>query len=139
MSVHLPSPFGPGSWTGDAGPPWLSFELPTPPSKNEKMEKLGNKTPEVVAWREQADMAFMVLPPEMRRKLRAKIIGKFEAVFLHGRNNRADFHNFEEFLFDWLQSREFVENDKLCEWRSSGWSDDVMKGRVIVRLRPWLK
>ena len=118
--------------------PWLEFELPEAPSKNRKMWKLGNSTPEVLEWGKQADMAFMALPPETRKKLRATCFCRFEAEFYHGRNNRADFHNYEEFLFDWLQSRGFVANDKLCEWRSSGWSDDVPKGRVIVRLRPWM-
>ena len=121
--------------------PWLEFELPECPSKNRKMWKLGNRTPEVVEWGRQADMAFMAMPPETRIKLRATCFCKFEAQFLHGRNNLADFHNYEEFLFDWLQSRGFIVNDKECEWRASGWADnagrEVPNGRVIVRLRPW--
>jgi len=114
--------------------PWLEFELPRPPSKNRKMGKLGNRTPEVEKWVGQADIAWVVT----RLKL-PRIKGKFEAEFIHGRDNSADFHNFEEFLFDWLESREFIENDKLCEWRASGWGDDVPKGRVVVRLRPWMR
>lgn len=117
--------------------PWQSFELPEAPSKNRKMWKLGNSTPEVVEWGRQAEMAFMTLPHETRRSLRATMFCEFEAVFLHGRNKRADFHNYEEFVFDWLQSRGFIANDKQCEWRSSGWTDDLPKGRVRVFLRPW--
>jgi hypothetical protein len=113
--------------------PWLEFEIPCPPSKNQKIGKLGNHTPTVRRWAHQAGLALIV-----SRVNRCKIIGRFEAEFLFGRNKRADFHNYEEFLFDWLQS-EFIENDKLCEWRSSGWSDAVPKGRVVVRLRPWMK
>lgn len=112
--------------------PWAEYELPCPPSKNRKMGRLGNKTPAVRSWARWADIAFVA-----RYKL-TRIKGKFEAEFQFGRNNRADFHNYEEFLFDWLQSREFFENDKLCEWRGSGWSDAVMKGRVLVKLRPWM-
>jgi hypothetical protein len=114
------------------GMPWLQFELPAPPSVNRFMGKLGNKTPGVRSWSRQADMAFMASPTKLSR-----IKGKFEAEFLFGRD-RSDFHNREKCLFDWLQSREFIVNDKLCEWRSSGWSDDVPKGRVVVRLRPFL-
>ena len=123
--------------------PWIEFELPECPSKNKKKQKLGNSTPEVEEWARQANMAYMSLPPEKRQKLRAMCFCKFEAQFLHGRNNRADFHNYEEFLFDWLQDRGFIKNDKDCEWRSSGWADnvgrDVSKGRVLVRLRPWME
>jgi hypothetical protein len=113
--------------------PWMEFELPAPPSVNRFLRHMGNRTPAVSNWGAQADMAFMIRPD---RQI-CKIIGKFEAEFLFGRD-RSDFHNREKCLFDWLQSREFVENDKLCEWRASGWNDDVPKGRVIVRLRPWM-
>jgi hypothetical protein len=117
--------------------PWLEFELPAPPSVNRFMNRLGNQTPVAREWYRRADMAFMSFPAELRRNLRCKIIGKFEAEFLFGRD-KSDFHNREKPLFDWLQSREFIENDKMCEWRASGWSDDVPKGRVVVRLRPWM-
>lgn len=117
--------------------PWLEFEIPCPPSKNRKMGKLGNKTPAVVEWAKRADLAWVVRENRIVARRRA-IVGKFEAEFIFGRNTKADFHNYEEFLFDWLQSREFIVNDKLCEWRASGWSDDVPKGRVKVRLRPWV-
>jgi hypothetical protein len=113
--------------------PWLEFELPVPPSVNRMMRRLGNRTPLVVSWFRQADMAFMA----SRTKQTLWRIGKFEAEFFFGRD-RSDFHNREKCLFDWLQSRGFIENDKLCEWRGSGWSDDVPKGRVKVRLRPWM-
>lgn len=116
------------------GLPWLEFEIPVPPSVNEFMRNLGNRSPAVSRWTRQADIAFVGQP----RRTRCKIIGKFEAEFLFGRD-RSDFHNREKALFDWLQSREFIENDKLCEWRGSGWSDAVMKGRVVVRLRPWMR
>jgi hypothetical protein len=117
--------------------PWLEFELPCPPSVNRFKMRLGNKSPDVRTWIGRADMAFMGRKQDRPAHL-CRIKGKFEAEFLFGRNNRADFHNFEKPLFDWLQSRELIENDKLCEWRSSGWSDDVPKGRVVVRLRPWM-
>lgn len=114
--------------------PWMEFEIPIPPSMNRFMRRLGNKTPKVQFWMRQADMACIL----RRDRRRCRIIGKFEAEFLFGRDH-SDFHNREKALFDWLQSREFIENDKLCEWRSSGWSDAVMKGRVIVRLRPFIR
>lgn len=127
--------------------PWLEFELPAPPSVNLFMGKLGNKTPAVTRWSRQADLAFvMAQERKLYREIshqctevkHCRIIGKFEAEFLFGRD-RSDFHNREKALFDWLQSREFVENDKLCEWRGSGWSDDVPTGRVVVRIRPFLE
>lgn len=113
--------------------PWLQFELPAPPSVNRFIAKLGNRSPQVRRWMQVADITFVAT----RLKL-PRIKSKFEAEFLFGRD-RSDFHNREKPLFDWLQSREFIENDRLCEWRGSGWSDDVPKGRVIVRLRPWMR
>lgn len=113
---------------------WQEFELPVPPSCNQFVRRLGNRSPGVVRWAKQADMAFVC----RQVRTRCRIIGAFEAEFLFGRDH-SDFHNREKALFDWLQSREFIENDKLCEWRGSGWSDAVMKGRVIVRLRPWCR
>lgn len=113
--------------------PWLEFELPTPPSMNRFMRRLGNKTPKVQFWMGQADRAFVATRLKLPRHK-----CKFEAEFLFGRD-RSDFHNREKCLFDWLQSREFIENDRFCEWRASGWSDDVPKGRVVVRLRPWME
>lgn len=114
--------------------PWMQFELPSPPSVNRFMAKLGNKTPVVRKWIAQADMAFMAA----KTKKFCRIVGKFEVQFIFGRD-KSDFHNREKALFDWLQSREFIENDKFCEWRGSGWSEDVPKGRVMVRLRPWMR
>ena len=113
--------------------PWLEFELPAPPSVNRFVSKLGNRSPIVQTWMQKADMAFMVT----KTKKFCRIVSRFEAEFRFGRDN-SDFHNREKALFDWLQSREFIQNDKLCEWRSSGWSDAVPKGRVLVRLRPWM-
>lgn len=117
------------------GLPWLEFDLPTPASCNQFIRKLGNKTPAIRNWARRADIAWIERADRTLRH--CKIIGKFEAEFLFGRDH-SDFHNREKVLFDWLQSREFIENDKLCEWRASGWSDDVPKGRVVVRLRPWI-
>lgn len=116
------------------GLPWLEFELPAPPSVNRFVSKLGNKTPKFATWAKEADIAFIC---HRMHRTRCKIKGKFEAEFQFGRD-RSDFHNREKALFDWLQSREFIENDRFCEWRGSGWSDDVPKGRVKVRLRPWM-
>lgn len=113
--------------------PWLEFTLPAPPSVNQFVKYMGNRSPAVSRWWHQADMAWMARTDRQK----CRIIGKFEAEFLFGRD-KSDYHNREKCLFDWLQSREFVENDKLCEWRASGWSDDVPKGRVVVRLRPWI-
>jgi hypothetical protein len=119
------------------GLPWLEFCLPAPPSVNRFLNRLGNRSPVVNTWIIQADLAWMAQEPKKRGN-RCCIKCKFEAEFLFGRD-RSDFHNREKCLFDWLQSREFIENDKLCEWRASGWSDDVPKGRVVVRLRPWMR
>jgi hypothetical protein len=117
--------------------PWLEFCLPTPPSVNRFMSRLGNRSPAVVKWAKQADLAWVARENRSMAR-RCALVCKFEAQFLFGRD-RSDFHNREKVLFDWLQSREFIENDKLCEWRGSGWSDAVMKGRVLVRLRPWMR
>jgi hypothetical protein len=111
--------------------PWVEFDLPMPPSVNKVMTKLGNRTPTVMGWIAIADFHFVSqrLPKRLTR-----IRGPFEAQFLF-RRDRSDFHNREKVLFDYLQRVQIIENDKLCEWRASGWGDAPLG--VRVRLRPW--
>lgn len=119
------------SWV-EPGLPWLEFEIPIPPSVNRFMKKLGNKTPGVRSWSRQADMAFMASPTKL-----CKIKGKFEAEYIFGQH-RGDLSNRIKPLEDWLQSREFIENDRLCQSFRCAWdASGIPAGRVKVRLRPW--
>ena len=113
--------------------PWLEFEIPVPPSKNQKMAKLGNSTPVVKKWRHQAYLGFLASGSN-----RPHHKCRFEVEFYVGRNNKADLQNYEEFLCDWLEYARLVENDRLLETKWIQWSDTVEKGRVLVRLRPWM-
>jgi hypothetical protein len=122
--------------------PWMEFELPVPVSVNRFMSRLGNQTPVAREWYRRADMAFMALPVEMRRNLRCKIIGEFEAEYIFG-PHAGDLSNRVKPLEDWLQSREFIENDRFCQQFVCKWAKNtglnVPKGRVVVRLRPWMR
>lgn len=113
---------------------WMQFELPIPPSVNRFMKKLGNKSPNVRAWIRQADIAYMVAQIPFKRKIE----GKFEAEYIFGQH-RGDLSNRIKPLEDWLQSREFIENDRLCQSFRCAWdASGVPAGRVLVRLRPWV-
>lgn len=109
--------------------PWMEINLPTPPSVNRFMAKLGNKSPVVKNWIERADGYFLA----QKRRL-TKIIGPFEAQFIFSEDT-SDFHNREKCLFDYLQRVELIQNDRLCRWRASGWGTTMVG--VKVRLRPW--
>jgi hypothetical protein len=116
--------------------PWLEFELPAPPSVNRFMGKLGNSSPVVKKWAAQADLAFMV-PPRGLKIRQCRIIGEYEAEFVYG-YHKGDLSNPTKPLEDWLQSREFIENDRFCRRLELKWSEAVPDGRVLVRLRPWM-
>jgi len=115
--------------------PWLEFELPAPPSVNRFMAKLGNKTPAVVKWAKQADLAFLASRHVVKL---CRIKGKFEAEYIFGQHP-GDLSNRIKPLEDWLQSREFIENDRLCQSYRCAWDwYGVPTGRVNVRLRQWM-
>jgi len=114
--------------------PWLSLELPAPPSVNRFMRKLGNKTPVVQRWIRQADMAFTM---ERARRPLPKIVMAYEAEFIFARRSNSDLDNRCKPLMDYLQRIGLIENDRLCEKLVLSWGA-LPQGRVLVRLRPWL-
>lgn len=115
----------------ERGLPWLSLDLPCPPSVNTFMRKLGNKSPNVRAWARQADMALIQARTE--RSL-ARIHGPYEAQFVFKRH-RGDLSNRIKPLEDWLQQREIIQDDKFCQRLMVCWSE--IECGVRVRLRPW--
>lgn len=120
--------------------PWLEFELPSPPSVNRFMGKLGNKTPVVQKWIKQADMAF-ILSGRNRAKSGntiTQIRCAYEAEFIFARRANSDLDNRAKPLMDYLQRVGIIENDRMCERLTLYWSGELPKGRVIVRLRPWM-
>ena len=114
--------------------PWLSLELPAPPSVNRFMGKLGNKTPVVQRWIRQADMAFTM---ERARRPLTSLKGAYEAEFIFARRSNSDLDNRCKPLMDYLQRVGLIENDRLCEKLVLSWGA-LPQGRVLVRLRPWL-
>lgn len=120
------------------GLPWMWFDLPAPPSVNQFMGKLGNKTPVVQKWIRQADMAFMVAGGK-RTMTQLKCL--YEAQYIFGPHT-GDLSNRVKPLEDWLQRVGIIENDRDCRKFVCEWAADlglnVPKGRVIVRLRPWM-
>jgi Holliday junction resolvase RusA-like endonuclease len=115
-----------GASTG--GLPWLELDLPTPPSVNRFMGKLGNKSPVVRYWLIQADRQLMT-------QKRCKITGAYEVEFVFNRRGRGDLDNRIKPLMDYLQRIELIQNDRLCEKLMATWGESM---GVKVRLRPWM-
>lgn len=110
--------------------PWIELDLPTPPSVNTFMGKLGNRSPSVAKWITVADQHYLT----QKRRL-TNICCPFEAEITFKRD-RSDFHNRLKPLFDWMQRVSLIRNDRECERLVAGWGDAEMGCRV--RLRPWV-
>lgn len=116
--------------------PWTTFELPLPPSVNRRVSKLGNKSPEVLAWQKQADPCWLLI------KRQQKIPTFFCKVQMHmicGVTENSDLDNRIKPMQDYLERIGVVKNDRLIrDTRSTDSEGSVPLGRVIVRLRPWM-
>lgn len=89
------------------------IDLPLPPSVNTMVRKLGNTSPGVRRWRMQAD-AYLY---EQMRWLKSRAIkGPFliDITWTKAELGKSDIDNRIKPLLDYLQSRELIENDKLC-------------------------
>lgn len=117
------------------GLPWLTLDLPCPPSVNRFMGKLGNRSPVVRRWVKDADCVFMQWTSNPRHRPGTKIIGSYEAEFIFLRH-KGDLSNRTKALEDWLQRVEMIQNDKFCERLLLTWGDAPLG--VRVRLRPWV-
>jgi Holliday junction resolvase RusA-like endonuclease len=123
-------------WEKATGLPWLEFELPLPPSVNRRVGKLGNKSPEVVAWQGQADMAWLLIK---RQQKIPTFFCKVRMEMICGVQSNWDLDNRIKPMQDYLERIEVVKNDRLIrDVRAVDSEGSVPKGRVMVRLRPWV-
>jgi Holliday junction resolvase RusA-like endonuclease len=127
MSVTAPT--SELSTTGD----WaIDLELPMPPSVNDYLPKLGNRSPVVRAWIKQADMHFIL---QTRRQRPQPILGHFEAHLMWSDTSKCDFDNPIKPLMDYLERLKLIRNDRMCRRGlvEYGHPGDTCR----VRLREW--
>lgn len=116
-------------------PPEIVIDLPPPVSVNRiwRANKAGKKrvsiSPEYASWKKAADNLAMATGSFRGIK---PIRGKFEASIVLKRRP-GDLDNFCKGIFDWLQSRAVIENDKYCERLTMQWGDAPTGARVTVR------
>jgi len=113
-------------------PPDIVLDLPAPISVNRIWRKTKTgviKSPAYTGWIKRAD-AMLV---EMGQLQGVKPIpGRFTASILVKRS-RLDLDNNSKCVLDFLQSRNFVVDDKLCEELTLRWGDAPTGARVTVR------
>lgn len=113
-------------------PPDITLDLPGPISVNRiwRKTKAGViKSPAYHAWIRQADA--MLLELGQMKGVR-QIPGKFTATIVAKRSN-LDLDNNSKVVLDFLQSRGFIVNDRLCEELTLRWGDAPTGARVTVR------
>ena len=112
----------------------ITVDIPRPPSVNRLVGKLGNVSPRVVRWHEQADKHVLLqrLKPHL-----LTISGPFDlaVVFPEYRFGEFDLDNPLKPLLDWMQSREFVVNDRWCRHLDVAWGFAPEGCRI--RVKPW--
>lgn len=112
---------------------WTEIHVPLPPSVNDFVRNLGNRSPRVVKWIKAADMHYVMTRPHP-----PCIAGAYEADFMFNREHAAgpsDLDNRIKPLMDWLQRVRLIENDRYCEKIVATWGP-APKG-CRVRLRAW--
>src|SRR5882672_6547107 len=89
---------------------WFVLDLPRPPSVNRFTHRLGNKSPEVLAWVKEADYCVMRVRP------RPRFTGPFEikVTWNVDQFGRFDCDNPIKPLLDYLQRVMIIENDRWC-------------------------
>lgn len=108
------------------------LDLPAPISVNRiwRKTKAGViKSPAYQRWIETADE--MLLELGQLRGIK-QIAGKFTATIVV-RRSRLDLDNNSKCVLDFLQSRNFILNDNLCEELTLRWGDAPTGCRVTVR------
>lgn len=131
---------GPHSRHGDAGRPangidWFVLQIPRAPSVNRFLNRLGNKSPVVRKWRDQADNYLRAVGRYPR------IRGAYELVVTYPIDEfgKFDAENCQKALSDWLQSRDLIENDRNARRITIEWGDDPPKKGCLVCIRPWVE
>jgi len=113
-------------------PPDIVLDLPPPISVNRiwRKSKAGViKSMAYLRWIKRADA--MLLEFGQLKGVRP-IPGKFTALILVKRSN-LDLDNNSKSVLDFLQSRNFIVNDKLCEELTLRWGDAPTGCRVTVK------
>jgi Holliday junction resolvase RusA-like endonuclease len=115
-----------------ACPPDIVLDLPAPPSVNRLWRVAKSsviKSPTYTKWVKSADNMLMELGQLRGVK---PIAGKFTALIIVKRSNK-DLDNHSKAVLDFLQSRCFVVNDKLCEELTLRWGDAPTGCRVTIK------
>jgi Holliday junction resolvase RusA-like endonuclease len=131
MSIDWPDPTDP-PFACPPGPPPIVLDLPAPISVNRlwrSAKKNVIKSDAYKAWLKRADAMLMELGQLRGVK---PIPGKFKAIIVLKRS-RIDIDNSSKCLLDFLQSRNFIVDDKLCEELTLRWGDAPTGARVTVR------
>lgn len=114
-------------------PPDIVLDLPTPISVNRiwRVAKAGHviKSHVYKRWIKEADAMLLELGQLKGVK---PITGKFTALIVVKRCN-LDIDNANKGVLDFLESRNFILNDKLCEEVTARWGDAPTGCRVTVR------
>lgn len=107
--------------------PDIILHLPPPPSTNRiwrrrktvsKRGKANYRSPQYLNWTEQADKLMLAF----RQYPRSKLGGSFTVKFSFNRKMiRGDLDNYTKALFDYLQSRDLIRNDKDCQGYGCAW------------------
>lgn len=141
LASHLERTGAPGArnCADVSNPPFASLDivldLPPPISVNRiwRKTKAGViKSKDYERWIKRADG--MLLELGQLKGVRP-ILGKFTALIVVKRSN-LDLDNNSKCLLDFLQSRNFIVNDRLCEELTLRWGDAPTGARVTVRPCP---
>lgn len=113
-------------------PPDIVLDLPQPPSLNRiwrSQRGQVTKSSDYKRWQKTADD--MLLELGQLRGVKP-IVGKFAAVIVVKRS-RVDLDNNAKAVLDFLQSRNFIIDDKLCEELTLRWGDAPTGCRVTLK------
>ena len=136
FAAHMQRTGAPKALESVALPPDIVLDLPTPISVNRiwRVAKAGHviKSPVYKQWIRQADSMLLELGQLKGIK---PIVGKFTALIVVKRINM-DIDNSAKGILDFLQNRNFILNDKLCEELTLRWGDAPTGSRVTVRALP---
>jgi Holliday junction resolvase RusA-like endonuclease len=109
----------------------IVLDLPTPPSVNAIWRSdrgRVHRSARYVAWVRAAD----ALVVAGRRRPRRRIDGQFTATITVSRS-RGDLDNFTKPVLDYLESREFIANDRNCQHLTAEWGETEFGCRVVLR------
>ena len=116
--------------------PDIVLDLPTPISVNRlwRVTKAGHviKSQAYKQWIKKSDAMLLELGQLKGVK---SIVGKFTALIVVKRCN-LDIDNANKGVLDFLQSRNFILNDKFCEEVTARWGDAPTGCRVTVKALP---